>query len=255
MARHGHGKYICAGECISGGVGRHKGENVMADFKGLADKRKLKENRYVMDAGKLIIGKGAISYDDNILIPLAAISLAEISEQEKNIQGDYELKIQNHAGTCFYVTATDLDFIREIRCALMICISDRSAVYSGVERVVVIKGHKIYGDKIVAAGNIHIGSTKQPAAAVSEDKRISKAGVVTILDDEWKTLEDYALKRMHDFPANERNHTICAAMAAAAELQNREKCIKILKVSGNDALDMIIAGAPIGVKAIINKLM
>lgn len=227
----------------------------MADFKGLADKRKLKENKYVMDAGKLKIGKGVISYDDNILIPLDAISFAEIPEQEKNGQGGYELKIQNHAGTCFYVMALDLDFIREIRSALMICISDRSAVYSGMERAAVIKGNKIYGDKIAAAGNIHIDSTNQPETVVPEEKKISKAGVITILDDEWKTLEDYALKRMKDFPANERNHTICAAMAAAAELQNREKCKKILKVSGNEALDMIIAGAPIAVKAIINKLM
>lgn len=227
----------------------------MADFKGLADKRKLKENKYVMDAGKLIIGKGVLSHDDNMLIPLDAISLVEILEQEKNGQGAYELKIQNHAGTCFYVTAFDLDFIREIRSALMICISDRNAVYSGVERAAVIGENKIYGDKITSAGNIHIDGTKQPETAVSEEKKISKAGVITILDDEWKTLEDYALKRMKDFPANERNHTICAAMAAAAELQNREKCKKILKVSGNDALDMIIAGAPIAVKAIINKLM
>ena len=227
----------------------------MADFKGLADKRKLKENKYIMDAGKLKIGKGVISHDDNMLIPLDAISLVEIPEQEKNGQGAYELKIQNHAGACFYVTAFDLDFIREIRSALMICISDRNAVYSGVERVAVIGENKIYGDKITAAGSIHIDSTKQPETAVSEEKKISKAAAITILDDEWKTLEDYALKRMKDFPANERNHTICAAMAAAAELQNREKCKKILKVSGNDALDMIIAGAPIAVKAIINKLM
>lgn len=29
----------------------------------------------------------------------------------------------------------------------------------------------------------------------------------------------------------------------------------ILDVSGNDALDMIIAGAPIAIKAIVNKIM
>ena len=39
------------------------------------------------------------------------------------------------------------------------------------------------------------------------------------------------------------------------ELNNREKCKLILDVSGNEALDMIIAGAPIGIKAIINKIM
>ena len=60
---------------------------------------------------------------------------------------------------------------------------------------------------------------------------------------------------MKDFADKDRNHTICAAMAAAAELNNREKCKLILDVSGNEALDMIIAGAPIGIKAIINKIM
>ncbi len=227
----------------------------MGDFRGLTDKRKVKENKYIMEAGKLKIGKGVISYDENILIPLSAISFVEIPEREKNGQGVCELKIENHAGTCFYVTALDLDYIREIRSALMICLNDKNAVYSGVERVVSIEGNKIYGDKITAAGDIHIDSIKHSEGAVPGERKTGSAGTITILDDEWKILEDYALKRMKDFPANERNHTICAAMAAAAELKNREKCKRILDVSGNNALDMIIAGAPIAVKAIINKLM
>lgn len=227
----------------------------MGDFKGLADKLKLKENKYVMEAGKLKIGKGVISYDENILIPLDAISYAEIPEQEKNGQGACELKIQNHAGTCFYITASDLDFIKEIRSALMICLSDRSAVYSGMERIAVIGGDQIHGDKITAAGDIHVDSIRHSEPAVSREKNVGSAEAITILDDEWKILEDYALKRMEDFAANERNHTICEAMAASAELKNREKCKMILDVSGNDALDLIIAGAPIAVKAIINKIM
>lgn len=227
----------------------------MADFKGLADKRKSKESKYVMEAEKLKIGNGMISYDENILIPLTAISLVEIPVQEKTGQGVLELKIQNHAGTCFYITASDLDFIREIRSALMICINDRSAVYSGMERIVVIEGNKIYGDKITAAGDIHIDSTRYPEAPVSEKRTTDSTGAITILDDEWNTLKDYSLKRMKDFSEKERNYTICEAMATSAELKNREKCKRILEVSGNDALDMIIAGAPIAVKAIINKLM
>lgn len=227
----------------------------MGDFKGLSDVLKIKENKNVMEAGKLKIGKGVLSYDENILIPLNAISCAEIPEREKNGQGVYALKIQNHAGTCFYITALDLDFIREIRSALTICIGDSSAVYSGIERVVVIGGEKIYGDKITAAGDIHIDSIRHSKTAVPREKNAGSAEGITILDDEWKTLEDYSLKRMKDFSENERNHTICQAMAASAQLRNKEKCKKILEVSGNNALDMIIAGAPIAVKAIVNKLM
>ena len=227
----------------------------MGDFKGLADKRKIRENKYVMEAGKLKIGKGVISYDENILIPLSAISFVEIPEQEKNEQDFHELKIQNHAGTCFYITASDVDYIREIRSALMICLSDSNAVYSGMERVVVIEGVKIYGDKITSISGIHTNKPKPPAAARSEKKNIGNAGAIPILDDEWMTLKDYSLKRMKYFSEKERNYTICEAMAASAELKNREKCKRILEVSGNDALDMIIAGAPIAVKAIINKLM
>ncbi|MDE6847323.1 MAG: hypothetical protein K2J99_16375 [Lachnospiraceae bacterium] len=232
-----------------------QGENVMGDFKGMADKRKFKENKYVMEAGKLKIGKGMISYDENILIPLSAISLVEIPEQEKNGQDVHELKIQNHAGTCFYITASDLDFIREVRSALMICMNDKNAVYSGTERVVVNEENKIYGDKIAAAGEIHIDRNRHSGAAASGNRSTSSAAAITILDDEWKTLEDYALKRMKDFSQKERNYTICEALAKSAELKNREKCKRILEVSGNNALDMIISGAPIAVKAIINKLM
>ena len=227
----------------------------MGDFKGLADKRKIKENKYVMEAGRLKIGQGMISYDENILIPLSAISFVEIPEQEKGAQGVHELKIQNHAGTCFYITASDLDFIREIRSALMICISNRNAVYSGMERVVVIEDDKIYGDKITVAGNIHIDRTRPSGSAASEKENTGGTEAITILDDEWMTLKDYSLKRMKDFSEKERNYTICEAMATSAELKNREKCKRILEISGNDALDMIIAGAPIAVKAIINKLM
>ena len=227
----------------------------MGDFKGLADKLKIKENKYIMEAEELKIGRGVISYDEKILIPLSAISFVEIPEQEKNGQGVYELKIENHAGTCFYVTASDLDFIREIRSALMICMDDRSAVYSGKERVAVIGGVKVYGDKIAAAGDIHIGSIRRPETAVSAERNISRGETITILDDEWKLLGEYALEKKKIFAVNERNHTICEAMAASAELKNREKCKRILEVAGNDALDMIISGAPIAVKAIINKLM
>lgn len=227
----------------------------MGDFKGLTDKRKIKENRYILDAGKLKIGKGVISCDDNILIPLNAISFVEIPEQEKAEQGIHELRIQNHAGTCFYIIASDLDFIREIRNALTICISDQNAVYSGIERVAVIEGVKIYGDKIATAGDIHIDRARHPRTAAAEKKNTGNAAAIPILDDEWMTLKDYSLKRMKDFSEKERNYTICEAMAASAALKNREKCKRILEVSGNDALDMIIAGAPIAVKAIINKLM
>lgn len=227
----------------------------MGDFKGLADKLKLKENKYVMEAGKLTIGKGVISCDDNILIPLSAVSLVEIPEQDKNGQGFYELKIENHAGTCFYISASGPDFLREIRSALMICIGDGNAVYSGRQRVLLTGGDKIYGEKIVAAAEIHTDNIDHTEAVKPVKKNTGRAEVVTILDDEWKALEDYALKRMKDFADKDRNHTICAAMAAAAELNNREKCKLILDVSGNEALDMIIAGAPIGIKAIINKIM
>lgn len=227
----------------------------MGDFKGLADKLKVKENKYVMEAGKLKIGNGMLSCDENILIPLHAISLVEIPDQEKTGQGIFELKIQNHAGTCFTITASDPDSIKEIRSALMICMNDRSAVYSGVEGALIIGGHRLYGDKITAAGDIHIDSAKRSEETAPEEKKPAGAEGIMILDDEWKLLEEYSLKRMRDFPQKERNHTICAAMAAAAELKNREKCKKILQVSGNDALDMIIVGAPIAVKAVVNKLM
>lgn len=227
----------------------------MGDFKGLADKRKFKEDKYILDAEKIKIGKGMISYDDNILIPLSAISFVEILDSEKTGQGAHELRIQNHAGTFLYITAADFNFIREIRSALMICMNDRDAVYSGVDRVVAVEGNKIYGDKIAAAGEIHIDRVKHSGTAVPEKKSTGNVRVIKILDDEWNTLKDYSLERMKDFSKGERNYTICEAMAAAAELKNREKCKKILEVSGNNALDMIIAGAPISVRAIINKLM
>ncbi|MDE6386749.1 MAG: hypothetical protein K2L82_02945 [Lachnospiraceae bacterium] len=227
----------------------------MGDFKGLADKLKVKENKYIMEARKLKIGKGVISYDENILIPLDAISFVEIPEQEQNGQDSYELKIQNHAGTCFYITAPDMGFIREIRSALMICMNDRSAVYSGRERAVVTGGDKVYGDKIISAGDIHIESTGHSRTAVVKEKNTGATETITILEDEWKLLKDYALQRMKDFPKNDRNHTICEALAASAELKNREKCKMILDVSGNNALDMIIVGAPIAIKAVVNKIM
>ncbi len=227
----------------------------MGDIKGLTDKRKSKENKYVLDAGKLKIGMGMISCDENILIPLNAISFVEIPEQEKTGQSVHELKIQNHAGTYFYITASDLDFIKEIRCALMICMNDKNAIYSSMERVLAVEGEKIYGSKITARGDIHIDSIQHAKASAPIRKNISNAGAITILDDEWETLMNYSLKRMKDFSEKERNYTICEAMAASAKLKNREKCKRILEVSGNDALDMIIAGAPISVKAIINKLM
>lgn len=227
----------------------------MGDFKGLADKRKIKESKYVMEAGKIKIGKGVISYDERILIPLGAISFVEIPEQEKNEQDACVLRIENHMGRCFYITALDMDVIKEIRSALMICMNDRSAVYSGRERAAVIDGEKIYGDKMIAAGKIRVDRINHPVTAMSAEKKAGRSEMITILDDEWKTLEDYAIKRMKDFAKNERNYTICKAIAASAELKNREKCKRILDVSGNDALDMIIVGAPIAVKAIVNKIM
>ncbi|MCM1124619.1 MAG: hypothetical protein NC416_18745 [Eubacterium sp.] len=227
----------------------------MGDFKGLTGMLKTKETKYVMEAEKLKIGKGMLTYDDNILIPLRAISFVEIAEQEKNGPDAYALKIQNHAGTWFTITAPDLDAIKEIRGALMICMNHAGAVYSGVEGAVIAGRRRLYGEKIIEAGEIHINKTKRPEDATPEEKKPASTEGVMILDDEWKLLEEYSLKRMMDFPQKERNHTICAAMAAAAELHNREKCKKILQVSGNDALDMIIAGAPIAVKAIVNKLM
>lgn len=227
----------------------------MGDFKGLTDKLKLKENRYVMEGGRLTIGKGVIFCGESIMIPLSAVSMVEIPEQDRNGQGGYELKIENHAGTHFYITASELGFIREIRNALLICIGDANAVYSGMQRVLVIGGNKIYGDKIAAAADIHIDSADHAEAAVPVQKNSGRTDVTAILDDEWKTLEEYALQRMKDFADKDRNHVICAALAAAAELNNREKCKLILNVSGNEALDMIIAGAPIAVKAIINKIM
>ncbi|MCM1123727.1 MAG: hypothetical protein NC416_14180 [Eubacterium sp.] len=227
----------------------------MGDIKGLTDKWKLKENKYVMDAGKLKIGKGMISYDENILIPFHAISFVEIPEPEKGGAGTHALRIQNHAGTCFYIAAPDPDFIREIRSALIICMNDRNAIYNATERVIITEAGKFYGDKITAAGDIHIDNTRHLKAATPEKKNTATAGTITILDDEWETLKDYSLKRMKDFSPKERNYTVCEALAASAELKNREKCKKILEVSGNDALDMIIAGAPISIKAIVNKLM
>ncbi len=239
----------------------------MGDFKGLADRLKTKEIKYVMEAGKLKIGKGVISYDENIVIPLGTIILAEIPEQERT--GICSLKIENYAGMCFYITALDMNHIREIRSALIVCMGNGDAVYSGPERAVAVDGQILYGDQIIDAGGIHIVPQKNANADRVENKAdrmenkaeqmgkktIDRAGAITILDDEWKTLEEYSLQRMKDFGVNERNHTICEAMAAASELKNREKCKMILDVSGNDALDMIIAGAPIAVKAIVNKLM
>ncbi len=229
----------------------------MGDFKGLADKLKSKENKYVMDAGKVKIGKGVLSYDETILIPLDAVSFVEISEQEQSGQDAYALKIQNHAGMCFYITAPDIGALREIRSALMICINDRSAVYSGIERAVSVGGDIFRGDNILSAADIRINSSRhqKEREVVSGKKKSVRAEVITILDDEWKTLEEYAQKRMEDFGENERNHTICKALATAAELKNKEKCKMILDVSGNDALDMIIVGAPISIKAIVNKIM
>lgn len=230
----------------------------MGDFKGLADKLKSKENRYVMEAGKLTIGKGVIACGENMLIPLDAVSFVEISELDQNGLSAYALKIQNHAGTCFYITASDLGFIREIRSALIICMNDRSALYSGMERTVAAGRDRICGDQIVAAGEIRLDSTgraKTTKLAINREENTNIADAITILDDEWKLLEDYALQRMKDFPKQDRNHTVCEALAASAELKNREKCKMILDVSGNDALDMIIVGAPIAIKAIVNKIM
>ena len=65
----------------------------MGDFKGLTEKLKLKENRYVMEAEKLTIGKGVIACGENMLIPLEAVSFAEISEPEQNGLSVYALKI------------------------------------------------------------------------------------------------------------------------------------------------------------------
>lgn len=235
----------------------------MGDFKGLADKLKIKENKYLMEAGKIQIGKGVFSYDERLLIPLSAISSVEIPEQEKNEQDAYELKIENHAGKSFYIVAPDMDFIKEIYHALMICLDDRSAVYSGKERFAEAGGEKISKDKMETVADMQIDHISQNKTAVprkNAEKKEKKTGraediTMSILDDEWKTLEDYALERMNDFVQNDRNHTVCAALAAAAELKNKEKCKKILDVSGNDALDMIITGAPIAVKAIVNKIM
>lgn len=233
----------------------------MGDFKGLADKLKLKENRYVMEAGRVKIGKGVLSYDENLLIPLNAISSVEILELDKNEQDIYELKIENHAGRVFYIIAPEMNAIKEIRSALMICMNDRNAVYSGKERAAIIGGQKLYGEAMTAAADIRIDDADHPKDAVfgehteKEEKKAGRTEAPAILEDEWKTLEDYALKRMNDFAQNERNHTVCAALAAAAELKNKEKCKMILDVSGNDALDMIIVGAPIAIKAIVNKIM
>ena len=230
----------------------------MGDFKGLTEKLKLKENRYVMEAEKLTIGKGVIACGENMLIPLEAVSFAEISEPEQNGLSVYALKIQNHAGTCFYITAPEVGFIREIRSALMICMNDRSALYSGMERAAVAGGYRICKDQIVAAGEIRIdsiGHAKISKPAINREENTNIADAITILEDEWKLLENYALQRMKDFPKQDRNHTVCEALAASAELKNREKCKMILDVSGNDALDMIITGAPIAIKAIVNKIM
>lgn len=236
----------------------------MGDFKGLADKLKLKENRYVMTAEKLTIGKGVIACGENMLIPLDAVSFVEISEPDQNGLSACALKIQNHAGTWFYITASDLGFIREIRSALIICMNDRSALYSGMERTVTAGGDRICGDQLVAAGEIRLDSTghaktpkpaKTSKPAINREENTNIADAITILEDEWKLLEDYALQRMKDFPQQDRNHTVCEALAASAELKNREKCKMILDVSGNDALDMIITGAPIAIKAIVNKIM
>lgn len=230
----------------------------MGDFKGLADKLKLKENRYVMAAEKLTIGKGMIACGENMLIPLDAVSFVEISEPDQNGLSACALKIQNHAGTWFYITASDLGFIREIRSALIICMNDRSALYSGMERTVAAGGDRICGDQLVAAGEIRLDSTghaKTSKPAINREENTNIADAITILEDEWKLLEDYALQRMKDFPQQDRNHTVCEALAASAELKNREKCKMILDVSGNDALDMIITGAPIAIKAIVNKIM
>lgn len=179
---------------------------------------------------------------------------------QKNKQTVYYINIQNHAGRNFHISTTNWDFLEEIKKALLTCMNDKSVSYSGKERIWMINGDIVDGDKFVAAGDINIGSNRNSGTIESSDvlsgqgrKDITNTNVV--LDEEWKTLEEFAKARMKDFSKEERNYIICKNLAIYAGRKDEANSQSLLKKAGKAALDIILTNAPMAVKAVINKLM
>lgn len=206
-----------------------------------------------------------------VFIPIAVIKIIGllvfivalvnvIGIYQKNKQTVYYINIQNHAGRNFHISTTNWDFLEEIRKALLACMNDKSVSYSGKERIWMINGDIVDGDKFTAAGDINIGSNRNSGTIGSSDVinregRKNVANTNVILDEEWKMLEEFAKQRMADFSKGERNFIICRNLAVYAERKDRENSQSLLKKAGKAALDIILASAPVAVKAIINKLM
>ncbi len=213
---------------------------------------------YALIAGFIMIFIPATIIIGILVFIIALVNVIGI--YQKNKQTIYYLNIQNHAGRNFHIATSDLDFLEEMRKALLTCMNDKSVSYSGKERIWMINGDIVDGDKFSAAGDINIGSNRNSGTIGSSDvingqgrKNVTNSNVV--LDEEWKILEEFAKGRMKDFPQNERNFIICKNLAICAERKDRANSQSLLKKAGKAALEIILASAPMAVKAVINKLM
>lgn len=179
---------------------------------------------------------------------------------QQNRQTVFYLSIQNHAGRFYYIEDTKLDFIKEIRKAIMACLADKNGWYVREERLLNAFNHMYEGDQIMNIETINITGGNNTFSlggdVVGGNKNIAGRDFIQeISDDEWKSLEKFALERRNDFSEGERNHTVCKAMAVCAKDKNREKCRRLLETAGEKTLNLIFASAPMAIKAIINKLM
>lgn len=205
------------------------------------------------------------------VLSVALVNIVNIYEE--NNKEIYYLRIQNHAGRYYYITTQEWDFLQEIRDAILTCMSDKSAMYSGKDRVMMVGGDYVTGDKITAAGDINIGSignsgTIGSGDVISGGGRKAGRDMVSetegdveitnfdpISDDEWETLKEFARVRMEDFSREERNFIICKNLAILAERKDSAKCQSLLKRAGKASLDIILSSATAAVKSIINRLI
>ncbi len=215
---------------------------------------------YVLLVGfiMIFIPMGVIRIIGILVLVIALVNV--ISIYQKNKLTVYYLNIQNHAGRNFHISTTNWDFLEEIKKALLTCMNDKSVSYNGKERIWMINGDIVDGDKFTAAGDINIGSNRNLGTIESSDvingqgrKDIINANVV--LNEEWKILEEFAKARMKDFSKEERNYIICKNLAIYAERKDKASSQSLLKKAGKAALDIILTSAPMAVKAIINKLI
>lgn len=179
---------------------------------------------------------------------------------QQNRQTVFYLRIQNHAGRFYYIEDTKLDFIKEIRKAIMACLADKNGSYDREERLLNAFDDTFKGDQIMNIGTINItggnGISIGGGDAVGGNKYTAGRDFIQeISDEEWKGLEKFALEREKDFSEGDRHHTVCKAMAVCAKSKNHEKCKRLLEAAGEKTLDLIFASAPMAIKAIINKLM